>query len=552
MTLHYSLLDEPLIGARLADGRRIRLTLPALFVALAEDRIRDFPALRPHQRHPWHAFLVQLAAIALHHANRTDLFADETEWRAALLALSPDDPDGAAWCLVTPPDRPALMQAPVPEGRLDAWKNRLQAPDELDMLVTSKNHDLKVARMKRSVPEDWLMALISLQTQEGFLGAGNYGVTRMNGGFASRPALGAAPQGGWGRRWARDVQRLLNARAEIVREMELPEQGGLALVWLRPWNGTDSLAFSALDPFYIEICRRIRLVDADDRLMAVATGTKVPRIEAKSRNGVTGDAWMPIEVGAAKALTITAKGFDYKLVVELLFKPGKYRAPIAQKLITEDGDQGIAVLARGVTRGQGKTEGYHERRIPLSPKVRRGFVEKKTDALAALAEDRVADIGKLRGVLWVALATLFENGAAKEKFGDSAKDKANLFAKPFEQYEDARFFDGPLGLNEHIEANDPDRVRLAWYVDMAKRAEDILRNAFEAGPRSGEQRYRARAAALGRFHGGLRKEFPTLTEYADNQRRQQRPPSTPPVNPDPALKAASNNAMPDQLELDFH
>lgn len=545
MPLLYSVLDESLIGVRMTNGIRTHLSLPALFVALSEDRIRDFPALRPHQRHPWHAFLVQLAAIALHHANRTDLFADETEWRAALLALSPDDPDGAAWCLVTPPDRPALMQAPVPEGRLDAWKNRLQAPDELDMLVTSKNHDLKVARMKRSAPEDWLMALISLQTQEGFLGAGNYGVTRMNGGFASRPALGAVPQGGWGRRWARDVQRLLDARAEVVREMELPEQGGLALVWLRPWNGTDSLAFSALDPFYIEICRRIRLVDTGDRLMAVATGSKVPRIEAKSRNGVTGDAWMPIEVGAAKALTITAKGFDYKLVVELLFKPGKYRAPIAQKLIAEDGDQGIAVLARGVTRGQGKTEGYHERRIPLSPKVRRGFVEKNTDALAALAEDRVADIGKLRGVLWTALATLFENGTAKEKFGDSAKDKANLFAKPFEQYEDARFFDGPLGLNEHIEAKDPDRVRLAWYQDMAKRAENILRNAFEAGPRSGEQRYRARAAALGRFHGGLRKEFPTLaTHYEERSQAHNTPP------PESVMPVAKPE-LPIQTSFDF-
>ncbi|MCK7581701.1 MAG: hypothetical protein MZV65_42855 [Chromatiales bacterium] len=234
MPLLYSVLNESLIGVRMTNGTRTHLSLPALFVALSEDSIRNFPALRPHQRHPWHAFLVQLAAIALNHANRTDLFAVEAEWRAALLALSPDDPDGAAWCLVTPPDRPALMQAPVPEGRLDVWKNRLQAPDELDMLVTSKNHDLKVARMKRSAPEDWLMALISLQTQEGFLGAGNYGVTRMNGGFANRPALGAVPQGGWGRRWARDVQRLLDARAEIVREMELPEQGGRALVWLPP------------------------------------------------------------------------------------------------------------------------------------------------------------------------------------------------------------------------------------------------------------------------------------------------------------------------------
>ncbi|MGB5736452.1 MAG: type I-E CRISPR-associated protein Cse1/CasA, partial [Thiohalocapsa sp.] len=428
MSLLYSLLDEPLIGVRLAaNGSRTRLSLPALFVALAEDRVRDFPALRPHQRHPWHAFLVQLAAMALHQAGQATTFADEVGWKAALLALTPDDADGAAWCLVTPPARPALMQAPVSEGKLTAWKNRLQAPDELDMLVTSKNHDLKAARMKRYAPEDWLLALVSLQTQEGFLGAGNYGISRMNGGFASRPALGAVPVGGWGRRWARDTSRLLDRRGYIVKHMGLSEEGGIGLVWLRPWNGIESLAFSALDPFYIEICRRVRLVETPDGMSALATGSKSPRIEAKSRNGVTGDAWTPIEIAAGKALTVSAKGFDYKLTSELLFCT-KYQSPIAQTLVEEDGKQGIVILARGVTRGQGKTEGYHERRVPLSPKVRAFMMQKKTDVLAKIAEQRVSDISKIRGILWTALATLFEHGAPNDRFTDSVKEKANLFA----------------------------------------------------------------------------------------------------------------------------
>ncbi|MFZ1537503.1 MAG: type I-E CRISPR-associated protein Cse1/CasA [Chromatiaceae bacterium] len=530
MTLRYSLLDEPLIGARLAvDGSRIHLSLPALLVALTGDRIRDFPALRPHQRHPWHAFLVQLAAMALHQAGQTSPWGDEAAWKAALLDLTPDDPDGEAWCLISPPERPGIMQAPVPEKTLKAWKNYLLAPDELDMLVTSKNHDLKAARMRRCGPEDWLLALISLQTQEGFLGAGNYGISRMNGGFASRPALGAVPLGGWGRRWARDVRRLLDCRAEIAHDMGLCEQGGIGLVWLRPWNGTDSLDFGALDPLYIEICRRIRLVESPDGIAALATGSKAPRIEAKRRNGVTGDAWMPIEISAGKALTITGKGFDYKLSSELLFGQ-KFRSPIAQALIAEDGAQGIVMLARGVTRGQGKTEGYHERRIPISPKVRAFMLQKKTDGLAKIAEERVSDIGKIRGVLWTALATLFENGAPKDRFGDSAKDKANLFAKPFEHFEDSRFFDGPFGLNEEIEAEQPEDIRLRWYLDMAERAETILIDAFDSGPRSGEQRYRARAAALSRLRGGLRsdKTLPTLAHHYKAQKDSK---ETPHVQP---------------------
>jgi len=53
MTLLHSLLDEPLLRVRLnPDGRRVHLSLPGLFAALTADSVRDFPALRPHQRHP--------------------------------------------------------------------------------------------------------------------------------------------------------------------------------------------------------------------------------------------------------------------------------------------------------------------------------------------------------------------------------------------------------------------------------------------------------------------------------------------------------------------
>jgi CRISPR system Cascade subunit CasA len=50
---------------------------------------------------------------------------------------------------------------------------------------------------------------------------------------------------------------------------------------------------------------------------------------------------------------------------------------------------------------------------------------------------------------------------------------------------------------------------------MAERAEAILKDAFNAGPRSSEQRYRARAAALARFHAGLRspKVLPAIADY---------------------------------------
>lgn len=518
MTLRYNLLDEPLIRTRLvADGQPRSFSLPGLFLALGQNAIRDFPALRPHQRQPWHAFLVQLAAIALHRAGRSELFDSEDAWKQALLDLTPEHPDGAAWCLIAPHDRPAFMQAPVLGGRIDGWKNTLHAADELDMLVTSKNHDLKAARMRRAEVDDWVMALISLQTQEGFLGAGNYGISRMNGGFASRPAIGVVPKGHWGQRWARDCRTLLTHRKSIVDLQGLKDAGGICLVWLQPWDGKTSLSFGALDPWYIEICRRIRLVFRAEipTVYAIATGSKAARIDAKSRNGLTGDPWIPIDIAAEKALTINAEGFHYRLAAELLFG-NKYSRPVAQIITADDGAHGLIVLTQGVTRGQGKTEGYHERRIPISPKVRQFMLQKHTDRLAKVASERVSAIGQVRTVLWTAVATLFDQGVAKDKFSDSAKNKASNFSKPFEQAEDARFF---IALNEEIESDEPDSERLQWLSSMADAAEAVLKHAFTAGPQCGEQRYRAQAAALSRFHSGLRNPK-TLPDLANHLRQR--------------------------------
>lgn len=514
VSTRHSLLSESLIRARLAKtGEPARFSLPALLAALAHDEVRDFPAVRPHQRHPWHAFLVQVAAMALHRAGRSQPFTTEQEWTDALLELTPEHPDGSAWCLLTPHDKPAFMQAPVPGGDIAGWKNRLPTPDGLDMLVTAKNHDLKQAQMRNAQPDDWAMALISLQTQEGFLGKGNYGVSRMNGGFANRPALGVIA-GSFGQRWQRDVAVLLANRDKVVADMGLRAQGGLGLLWTAPWDGNASLAFEELDPYYIEVCRRIRLTTAEgtDAVCAVATGSSVARVDAKERNGVTGDPWTPVDVAAGTALAIGKGGFHYPLAAELLFG-SKYRRAITQTLEDGlDGPESTTVVAQGVARGKGKTGGYHERRIPVSPKVRKLLRQKKTDILAETASARVDSIAKMRSVLWVAVATLLDRGVPAEKFSDSAAEKAKGLISAFEQGEDARFFDE---LNIEVESDDPQSARLQWLVAMASRAEVVLKNTFIAGPQNAELRYRAQSAALSRFHGALRgdKTFPSLANY---------------------------------------
>ncbi|MCK2089333.1 type I-E CRISPR-associated protein Cse1/CasA [Thauera aromatica] len=513
-----NLLDEPLIRIRDLDGALQRLSLPQLFVELGRDAVRDFPALRPHQRHPWHALLVQLAALALHEAGETKAWDDPADWRTALLALTPDHPDGCAFSLLAPHDQPAFLQAPVPGGKLDGWKD-IATPDALDMLVTSKNHDLKGERMRRAEADDWLFALVSLQTQEGVLGNGKRGISRMNSGYGNRPAVGVAPPGGAGARWRRDLQVILDARSGIAGDFGLREADGISLLWVTPWDGTTSLRFADLDPLYIEICRRVRLASGvGSYIRAYDSTSKVNRVGVgESQKGKTGDPWAPINLEEDKALNLPAGGFDHSLCVDILWG-GKFRRTVSQTLRPDDSATGNSFLAQGLVRGNGKTEGYHERRIPLSQKSVGWMKSGQTDLLAKIAKARVEDVAKMRGsVLRTALFHLIEAGTEKIDFDRrTAKQQIEPFVQAFERDEDAHFFDD---LNREIESDDPHAERLAWLLGLAGRAEAVLRRAFAIGPQCGERRYRARARALTYFHNALRsgKHFPALALHLREQ-----------------------------------
>jgi CRISPR system Cascade subunit CasA len=522
-----NLLEERLLHYRRVEtGERIACTLPELFIAMAKDEVRDFPALRPHQRHPWHAFLVQLAAIALHRSNRTEPLDTAQDWKTALLALTPDDPDGAAWCLVSPVDRPAFMQPSEPSGSVNDWDQVITA-DGLDMLVTSKNHDLKAMRMHLGVAEDWVFGLISLQTQDGYPGSKNFGIARMNSGSGSRCGVGVVPKGAWGNRWKRDLSVLQSTRESVTNDFEFHASNPIALVWLLPWDGKESLSFNILDPWFIEICRRIRLLN-DGRISAYKKGSEVQRIAAKQLKGVTGDPWIPLVKEEGKALTITgfdpknsnAQGFNYEKAADLLFG-GKLEKSAAQKWLPEDGDQDIYLIARAIARGQSKTAGYHERRIPTSKTIRKALLVHQTDVLAKLAKDRIAAISEIRNMLWAALAVLFNSGAKDEtgkdkKAIDTVTERANLFAQPFEAECDGHFFPE---LIEEIEAADQDAARNQWLLTLAGRAESILQSAFTAGPRSGQLRYRAQSAALTRLRSAMRgNKLPALAQALKNRK----------------------------------
>jgi CRISPR system Cascade subunit CasA len=500
----------------LSKRNQIRRSLPGVFAALARDEISDFPALRPHQRHIWHAFIVQVAALALLKAGLNSPPDDDDAWRALLLGLTPDNPDGAAWALVSPPELPAMLQAPVPGGDLTAFKT-VETPDLLDMLVTSKNHDLKAAKLAAAEPEHWLFALVSLQTQEGFLGAGNYGISRMNGGFASRPGFGIEPRGNLGVRFQRDVSRLLELRAEILRDHDFPSQDGIGLVWLKSWDGASSLQMCDLDPFYVEICRRVRLVQAvNGHITALRTISKAARIEAKAFKGNTGDPWTPLiaDGDGRKAFTLDAGGLGYRRLVPLLFPKSSEKAPAQiaplQEIGERDAEEGLVIVARALVRGQGKTEGFHERRVPISKTVCEMMRRKATDRVAQCAHGRVEDAGLFaKKVLYPAMMAVFTGapGAGERKRDDdTTKERARRASDAFDRRIDLRFFDD---LNAELDAPPVGaaHMRAHWLLDLHDIGREVLEAAIRSAPDAAMRHWRMQVVARDVFEGCFKRQF---------------------------------------------
>lgn len=518
----FNLIIEPIIGARLTGERqRSFLTLPGILAALARDTIEDFPALRPHQRHPWHAFCVQLAAMTLHRAGVTEAPSDEAAWAALLRGLTPEWPDDAPWCLVSPADRPAFMQTPVPGGNLAEFKSVVATPDALDMLVTSKNHDLKSEVMIDAQPEDWVFALISLQTMSGYGGSTLYGISRMNSGSGSRPALGILPGALPGARFVRDLRVLLRSRDEVLAHNDLKASGGICLVWLEPWDGASQLRFSDLDPFYIEICRRVRFGRKSTSLHATSVGSATARIVAKQLKGRTGDPWIPIEEqdgkgrawGEPKALTITGSGFSYQKMTELLLRK-RYRPALLQKIADDDAEDALAVAACGIARDDKKTDGYHERVVPISKRVVSLFRVRATDALAGWAAERVEEAGQLRGkVLRPALLALLQDGPEQVNFrATETSDRADHFLERLDNAIDATFFDDLWQEADQADTGEDARraLRHAWHRRFAGVAHDLLVEAADSVPHASMRRYRARVRADRAFFGARNKYFPQL------------------------------------------
>jgi len=498
-------LEEPLLTAASPFGVKSRYSLPGSLAALVRGDIAAFSALRSHQRHVWHAFIVQLGALALEEAKETQLPDDEAAWRRMLLGLTAMWPEGEPWSLLVPDAaKPAFLQAPVPGGDLPQFRS-VETPDALDILVTSKNHDLKSARMYNAAPEDWLFALVSLQTQQGIMGAGKYGISRMNGGYGSRPVVGLDSPGDAGDRFRRDVMALLSSGGSKAAPHGLSRER-IALLWLEPWNGSAAIHFRELHPFYIEICRRVRLGISNGKVFAMDAASSAARISGTEHlKGDTGDPWTPVSEDG-RSFTVSGEGFSSRKVAGI-FAPAKFRLPISLQFSDSDRVNGVSFVAQSVCRGQGKTQGFHERRIFVPAKAVALFTDDR-DAFTEILERRAGALSELRLALRIGLFVLCQRGSPGAASG---KDATGRFMEaPLQQFEivtERNFFER---LWEEMCAGSDDRAAIykKWLRLQIARTQQLLLEAQQILPFPSSERYWAKAQSSLAFRAMLAKSPP--------------------------------------------
>ena len=304
-----------------------------------------------------------------------------------------------------------------------------------------------------------------------------------------------------------DTKAMLAGRSELLNTYSdyFKPDNGTALLWLLPWDGSGSLDLRALDPHFIEICRRVRLRREGDSIIALVAASKVPRISAKAANGDVGDFWTPVSRKDAKALSLSPAGLRYDRLVKLLFD-NDFRHPPAMK-VQAGGEAHWRLVARGVAGGQGKTEGYYERSdITFAPETASAlFRKEQRDRLAQLASEQMDEIKEVNDALRFGIATTASGGKPAGELTKADRAHADPYSRRLDTVADARFF---TGLERRFRATveaERRKERALFARAMIDTAERLLEEALEAVPCTAIHRHRAQARAESAFRGRLRR-----------------------------------------------
>lgn len=378
------------------------------------------------------------------------------------------------------------------------------------MLATAKDHDVKIARSDASAAELWAAALITAQTTAGFFGQGNYGILRMNGGFASRAIVSLVADPRPSPRFREETAVALACRAEALHSAFAYRADGVALTWLKPWNRQQPLyALSSLDPLFIEAARPVRLVKNGIGLVAKGASSKSGLI-AGPDNGDTGDPWTVLNIADKKkgisALTLSANGFTPERLTEMLFEEG-YRLTPLQKPRGAAGCNPLFFCASVLVRGQGTTDGFHAVQLPIPERARLALFSAGSEkqSLGKLGKELLRDAGDIEDSLRTALFALCEGGPDSVNFkareiGMWVNSLSGDFAHGWQDEYFPLLWRGAEPGANHL------AIRGEWVRLLAASARDALRDAEQQAPIPSARRLRAAVRAESLLEAMFRKK----------------------------------------------
>lgn len=530
--MRHNLLTDPLFSVTLTDRRHTRLTLPGCLAELAAGRLSTFDECASHQQQSWHAFLVQLATMAIHyddpdHRGRQPLPQDETHWLRLLRAMNPGETD-SAWCLIGEAGQPAFMQPMLRAGskktpkertptqkqieaaaRREAeaqaaiaagkkpkkappkkvpstmveWKDDLlYCPDQVDVLVLAKNHDVKDGRVISGDPQKWAFALTCLQTTASYHGVGNFGCSRINGGASSRCSIFVRVGRTAAEQFIRDVRVCLRERSRVLSDFPMmAESGGIMLGWTQTVAMAEPLSIDLFDPYYIDMARVVRLDDSHGTIRALKIGTEDTLIQVM-KGGLNTDPWGVTNTKDVKMLSLQNAGFSYQLVQDILLD-NNFRRGVLGLVQKDDPEHNLAIECFCIARGQGKTLGIQQRKIPVPRDVKTlldDTAARKT--LAEIARERVGFLSQTETALRYALKA-FAQGKI-EDINHDAKGITQAVARYSQEFADIVDRDYFVDLWAEAGASDEERpaLREIWKQRMFALAQRVLNDAAHSTP----------------------------------------------------------------------
>lgn len=510
-----NILNERVIRTTLTRGDTARLSLPQVYDAMAADAVAGFPGLRRHQEHAWHALLAQLGAIASHAGGRDRVPTGAAGWHKALSRLTGGADGAHAWNLIEPDVHKCAFLQPAASPGMETYRRRVPCPDDLDVLVTAANHDVKRSVARCAQADDWIFTLVSVQTCGDYQGGGKQRIVRMNGGHSSRAGVGLAPaDGDRGAHLFHDIRRMLQRRERLLERYRtmFAAEGGLALLWTAPWRGDDPLPLDGgeLDPYFVEVCRQIRLAEEDGEIVGWDRTTKAPRIDGKAAAGNVGDFWTPVNAQKNTALHVTEDGFDYRRLAAILFDKARYDLPDSMRI--EPHARGSwRLVARGLAGGEGKTGGYHEAvGIQFSGRTAKALARsEERGKLAAIAKSRVEDAGRIGYALKQAIKVGAGSRGGSKSREVLGENQARVFGRHLSEGVTVVLF---RSIEEEYEARDEAgalKARAEFVRWMLRFARTSIAVTTQTGQRGGVWRHKAAARARDTFEAIIRgKESP--------------------------------------------